>query len=168
MAINDALGSFDLEIPSGIDLRLSGKIKISGKTRISSRTDSRLAQILRKLESKDSSLEFGLILDQVLKEAISSNIWSTRNGTDDIIDSGALKESGNIKITAQGLEIEYDVPYAALIHYGGYIIPYGNTNAGKVYIPPRPWVATVLSSGFSDFNPALVYRDIILRILKSL
>jgi phage gpG-like protein len=157
---------FDLDIPDEITLNLSGDIGFKGNIRV---TDSpRLSNIISKLRSNKASSEFAVILDSVLREAINASIWTTRNGTDDIIDSGDLLRSGEVRVTNNGVSINYDVPYASLIHYGGYIVPYGNTNAQRVFIPPRPWVSTVLNSGFGGFNPALAYREIIVRILSSI
>ena len=153
-------------LPDDITLELRGPLEFRGsRIRITPSADSRIAQIIKNLRSKASGDEFARILDQVLQEAISASIWRTRNGVDDIIDSGDLSRSLEISRTANGLVISYDVPYANLIHYGGYIVPYGNTNAQRVYIPPRPWVATVLSGRYGGFDPEDVYFRIITRLL---
>ena len=34
----------------------------------------------------------------------------------------------------------YNSPYANLVHYGGYVTPYGNPDAAAVYVPGRPWI----------------------------
>ena len=39
--------------------------------------------------------------------------------------------------------MQYNTPYAAFVHYGGMIKPYGNKNAADVLIPARPWVQAV-------------------------
>lgn len=75
-----------------------------------------------------------------LNLAMSSNLWN--NG--DLIDTGNLRDSVSINITSTGVQISYDAPYANLIHYGGYIVPYGNTNIDKVYIPASPWAQSVI------------------------
>lgn len=63
----------------------------------------------------------------------------------DIIDTGELRDSLQIVISGIRIDINYNSPYANLIHYGGYVQPYGNLNIDKVYIPGRPWVTSVLS-----------------------
>ena len=164
-----AFSDFSLDIPSEIVLNLSGELSFKGNIKASSSSDARISRIAKELESnKGSTRELADILDTVLKEAISSSVWATRNGTDDIIDSGQLLNSGTVNTGTNGISINYDVPYAALIHYGGYIVPYGNTDATRVYIPPRPWVTTVLGGQFRGFDPKQAYRAIILRILQSL
>lgn len=85
-------------------------------------------------------------LQAALKDALRSSVWRTPDGTDDIFDTGELLESGTVTVTSSGLTISYSAPYAALVHYGGYINPYGNASA-KVYLPPRPWVDSVLNGG---------------------
>lgn len=158
---------------NGIPTRLSGeygirgRIKFSGSgIRISSTASRLMTRIISDLSSQVSGDEFSKILDEVLKEAISSSIWRTRNGVNDIVSSGDLRDSSKITNTGNNLRISYDVPYANLIHYGGYIVPYGNTNAGRIYIPPRPWVATVLGGRFNGFDPEDVYLQIISRLLS--
>lgn len=77
-----------------------------------------------------------------LNEAMSSNLWGEMG---DIIDSGDLRDSLNVAINGDTVEISYDSPYANLAHYGGYVAPYGNVNINKVYIPGRPWVEAVFA-----------------------
>lgn len=91
-------------------------------------------------------------LDQVaeelsmrLDESISASVWSWEGGSRDIVDSGALKESKMVTVANDRIEVSYDQPYAALVHYGGYIYPYGNKNAQKVYLPGRPWIGSLLT-----------------------
>lgn len=165
MAISD---EFDLDIPSSIDLLLAGTFNVRSSVRLGA---SRLQQISAALRSTSTANEFRDILDTVLREAISANEWRTRNGIDDIIDTGELRNSSNISITGSSgrskISISYDVPYAALVHYGGYIVPWGNSRAKRIYLPPRPWVADVLGGHFSGFNPSDVYRQIILRTIQA-
>lgn len=72
---------------------------------------------------------------EALPRYLDSSIQSN-----DLIESGELKNSLSVALTPSGLEIRYSAPYAALMHEGGYITPYGNRNAGKVFIPGRPWI----------------------------
>lgn len=159
------MNEFDLNIPDEINLTLSGPLSI--KTAIKFQ-DSRLKQISKILRNNKPRNEFRDILDAVLRDAINSSIWRTRNGKDDIISSGELLDSGNVELTgSSGISIEYDVPYAALVHYGGYIVPYGNSRANRVYLPPRPWVADVLAGKVNGFNPSEVYYQIIIRMIQA-
>ena len=85
-------------------------------------------------------------LKAALDDALRSGGWPVPGGTADIYDTGELLRSGVVEITEQGVTIAYSAPYAALVHYGGYINPYGNTST-RVYLPPRPWVDAVLNGG---------------------
>ena len=69
-----------------------------------------------------------------------------------VVDTGALKNSLIIETTQNSVDISYNVPYAALQQYGGYVLPYGNRNAQPVYITPRPWLDAVLD--VYDFDAA--------------
>lgn len=85
-------------------------------------------------------------LRSALDKSISSQ-WGWIEGSRDIIDTGKLKSSLQIKTifnqTKVGFQIAYNTPYAAFVHYGGVIKPYGNPNAADVVIPGRPWVQAV-------------------------
>ena len=85
-------------------------------------------------------------LKQALDDALRSSSWQTRTGSADIYETGELLTSGSVTVDQNGLTIAYDAPYAALVHFGGYIHPYGNLQA-RVYLPPRPWVQSVLNGG---------------------
>jgi len=86
-------------------------------------------------------------LKDALDKAMLSSAWPTISGRADIYDTGELLQSGKVLVSGNGITIVYDAPYAALVHYGGYIVPYGNASAEKVYLPPRPWVEAVLNGG---------------------
>lgn len=92
----------------------------------------------------NASLIVALELKEELDKAMLSKTWPTLRGTDDIYDTGKLLESGRVIIDNDGITITYDAPYAALVHYGGYIAPYGRTDVPRIYLPPRPWVETVM------------------------
>jgi len=97
-----------------------------------------------------------------LDKAVSSDTWawpgttirgngSTAGTARNIIDSGRLKKSLVISEkhlkTKTVLQIKYNTPYAALVHYGGVVLPYGNKNANTVIVPARPWVQSTLTGG---------------------
>jgi len=81
-------------------------------------------------------------LELKLDAAMASTLWGELG---DIIDSGDLRDSLSVVIQGDSVEISYDSPYANLVHYGGYIAPYGNKSIDKVYIPARPWVEAVFT-----------------------
>lgn len=62
------------------------------------------------------------------------------------VDTGALRDSLSLSFQGSNIDITYNVEYAGLIHYGGYITPYGNPNARPVYIAGRPWVDNTLNT----------------------
>jgi hypothetical protein len=104
-------------------------------------------------------------LREALDGAMSSSIWAWNSGgTRDIVDTGKLRDSLMIQSSTSGFNVSYGAPYAALVHYGGYIQPYGNANIDKVYIPARPWANSVLlgDGPVPIFDWQAVYRDAIL------
>jgi phage gpG-like protein len=56
------------------------------------------------------------------------------------VDTGKLKGSASVRIVNGEILVNYDVDYALFVHEGGYVTPYGNPNAQKVFVPGRPWV----------------------------
>ena len=88
---------------------------------------------------------------KALDKAIMSPIWAWRDGTRDIYDTGRLMSSKLIIVTPLALTVSYSVPYANIIHNGGYIQPYGNPAARPVYLPARPWITAVLD-GFGPME----------------
>ena len=101
---------------------------------------------LRKAANKATDIiisELGAALDAAMNNAS----WSWPSGARDIVDTGALRSSRSIKKAGNGFTIVYNQPYAAIVHYGGYIQPYGNPDAAKFYFPGRPWIESVLNGG---------------------
>lgn len=88
-----------------------------------------------------------LDIARLLPLAMQSGSWGFSNGSRDIIDTGALMRSMQVTISGSSIDITYGEPYAALVHYGGYIQPYGDKSATPVYLPARPWVDAVLNGG---------------------
>lgn len=104
-------------------------------------------------------------LPTALTEAMESSVWGPFNrpkypyfrrngegpmggGPRDLIDMGGLHSTLRIQTkfmaTKVQTQIKYTSPYALITHNGGYITPYGNPNAERVYIPARPWVSSVI------------------------
>lgn len=104
------------------------------------------ADILRGIEKgiDEASQIVASKLGEALDDAMESAVWRWNGGSRDIIDTGELKASRSITVISNRIEISYNVPYAGIVHYGGYILPYGNPNASKVYLPARPWVDSVV------------------------
>lgn len=88
-----------------------------------------------------------IAIRNALDYAVSAAVWGWRDGTRDIVETGALRSSLSFSNTANGLEFWYTAPYANLVHYGGYVRPYGNPKIDAVYIPGRPWVDAVMVGG---------------------
>ncbi|MFN7830237.1 MAG: hypothetical protein ACK5NX_03470 [Armatimonadota bacterium] len=84
---------------------------------------------------------------QALDYAVSSSVWGWRDGSRDIVETGALRDSLQFASDGNGFEFWYSSPYAGLVHYGGYVKPYGNSKIDAVYIPGRPWVDAVMVGG---------------------
>jgi hypothetical protein len=147
MASKPAITAADLElkIPKSIGFSASTSLGALLQMRIGSVSSTDFEVRLQAAISR-ASQRIAADLKQALDDALRSNVWSTRSGAADIYETGELLASGNVVINESGLTIAYDAPYAALVHFGGYIHPYGNTSA-KVYLPPRPWVQSVLSGG---------------------
>lgn len=132
-------------------------------------------QIDAGLRQADGVIKSGLA--EALNNAMESNTWGWRaDGTTfrkngevatsprNIVDTGALKKSLRLNIGMGNINIAYREPYSRMVHYGGYIVPYGNPNATKVYMPPRPWILSTLNgeNGIPKYPIAQIYRDAIL------
>ena len=106
-------------------------------------------------------------LPTLLNNALEASVWdwprdtvrsngSIAGRTRDIVDTGKLKDS--LKVSTKFLKtkttfsITYTAPYAALVHEGGYIRPYGDPRRDTVYLPGRPWVSAVLDGGVSGIE----------------
>lgn len=106
--------------------------------RVLSAYEAKIATIAPKLASQVTT---------ALTQALQSSSWTWNDGVRDIYDTGELARSVSVKATGEGIDVFYSAPYANLVHNGGYIQPYGNPNARPVYMPPRPWVSSVLYGG---------------------
>lgn len=107
-------------------------------------------------------------LKDALDQALSSPVWSRSGSEDsDLVDTGQLRDSGSVTADDRGISITYSAPYANLIHYGGYILPYGNKSNEKVYIPGRPWVRSVVAGGgpVQQFDFTAIISEAIRRVL---
>ena len=112
----------------------------------------RVSKALSKGTQKGSAYvekDLKIALDKAM-----TSMWTWTEGSRDIIDTGRLKNS--LKLTAVfsqtkvSWQIQYRTPYAAFVHYGGVIKPYGNKNARDVLIPARPWVQAVMEGSYGQ------------------
>lgn len=109
-------------------------------------------------------------LKEALNAAMEAKVWQWDYGDGDIIDTGALKKSLKIVAASDGdIYIFYNEEYAAIVHYGGYIHPYGNPEI-KVYMPARPWISSVLEGGgpVSRYDFEGVYQRIFVPEIQKL
>jgi hypothetical protein len=140
-----SLGKIDLapsklpKITSSANIRSPIRI---GKVKINE------ARILNGLQAAIGRANARITIDlkAALDDALRADVWSTPSGTRDIYETGELLSSGSVTVGPTGVIVSYDAPYAALVHYGGYIHPYGNISA-RVYLPPRPWLDSVIRGG---------------------
>lgn len=140
---------------------ISGSASIKGLVNISVKNipgDQILAGFERAINRASNRIKADMEI--ALRAAMLANAWKTPSGQADIYDTGELLSSGTVTVDSDGITISYDAPYAALVHYGGYINPYGNQSA-RVYLPPRPWVESVLNGGgpVPQFDIASYYEQ---------
>jgi phage gpG-like protein len=98
--------------------------------------------------SESLEIELKTKLDTALRAS-----WGWTSGSRDIIDTGELARSFSISTKSGEINFGYDSEYAGLVHYGGYIRPYGNLNADLVYLPARPWIDAVLGDAPGPIEP---------------
>ena len=117
---------------------------------------------LKTLELIRDDLEIALGL------AMESKTWQWDYGDGDIVDTGALRDSADVRVTKDGFSIAYGEQYAGIVYYGGYINPYGNPNV-QIYMPGRPWVSAVLNggNGIEKFDFDTLYKSHIESILEA-
>lgn len=67
-----------------------------------------------------------------------------------IVDSGDLKQSRDFQLNRASLTAQWSwgVDYAAAVHEGAYIHPFGDKSR-SVQLPARPWTTAVLQGGTS-------------------
>lgn len=97
-------------------------------------------------------------LDEALQEATwqwprptmrKSGEWVPA-GSRNVVDTGKLYKSKKLQTTFGStqakLSVSYSAPYAALVHWGGYVMNYGDPTKGQTYMKPRPWIQAVFST----------------------
>lgn len=124
--------------------------------------DAKIEIQMPKVEGKAETKKMQLAINKALSKGAQKGATyvqkSLKTTLDDSItrvgavDTGKLKNSLEIRAkfsqTKVGFSIIYKTPYAAFVHYGGVMQPYGNPAAASVTIPGRPWI----SKGLEGFN----------------
>jgi hypothetical protein len=146
-------GSRKTTIKGDVGLDIAYKFTVKGD--LASQFNSRLQVAVQRATSRVATE-----LKAALDAALLSGVWSTPSGRGDIYETGELLSSGSVTVDGSGLKIAYDAPYATLVHFGGYINPYGNMSV-RVYLPPRPWVEAVLQGNgpVPQFDFEKYYRE---------
>lgn len=107
-------------------------------------------------------------LKAALDASMESPSWDWKGESRDIIDTGALKNSGTVTYNSSidQIEIKYDEEYAAIVHYGGFVTS-GYNLSTRIAYPARPWISAVLEGGYGvpRFNIEKVYSEYFLDIL---
>ena len=70
-----------------------------------------------------------------------------------IVDSGELKQSKNFKLNGLEASWTWTANYAAAVHEGARIHPWGDPKNGTVNLPGRPWTDAVLVGGTAGNVP---------------
>ena len=127
-----------------------------------SKNESKKMQAAMRRAVTRGAQKGAIYVEEGLRVALDNSLrsnWDWSYGpARDIVDTGKLLKSLEIKTnylqTKIGFQISYNTPYAAFVHYGGVIKPYGNQNARDVLIPGRPWVQAILdgSHGQPQFD----------------
>ena len=118
------------------------------------RVDKEIDAVDEEAILEEAQQQIDALMSQLAKEveaaltrALKSSVWSWKGGARDIYDTGELAGSVSVTVENDGISVSYSAPYANIVHNGGYIQPYGNASARPVYLPPRPWVTSVLYGG---------------------
>ena len=148
----DILDVPDIKIAAGANFSINAKLKLTGYK------PSDFNRDLNKAVKTANQL-----IAEKLRIALDEAMMSTAWGGKDIIDTGRLMSSLSLTSSSRGISLSYGEPYAAFVHYGGDITPYGNQSLEKVYIAGRPWVDSVLRGGgpVPKFDFESIYRQAI-------
>lgn len=96
-------------------------------------------------------------LNSAFQDALGSKVWNwprptIRSGGQDagsprnIVDTEILKASNSYSISGGVATFKWSVDYAAAVHYGANIYPWGDKSRPKVNLPARPWTSAVLGT----------------------
>ena len=135
------LGEFEMPV-AGLNVVLPITFEVEADENIDIMEEEILQEAREMIEELMPKL--ALEIQSALTNALRSSVWSWKGGSRDIYDTGELARSVRVEATGDGIRVSYSAPYADIVHNGGYVQPYGNKNARPVYLPPRPWVSSVL------------------------
>lgn len=90
-------------------------------------------------------------IKQALTDAMNNKGYGWGYGDGDIVQTGQLRDSVDVHAGEESILVVYSATndgydYAAIVYFGGYIHPYGNTGV-QIYMPSRPWIKHVLVGG---------------------
>lgn len=88
-------------------------------------------------------------------KAASFNTGTTRS----IVDSGELKQSKVYNLKGTTAEWVWTANYAAAVHEGARIHPWGDPKNGTVSLPGRPWTTAVLEGGTGAKVPVYNFTE---------
>ena len=74
------------------------------------------------------------------------------NAPRSIVDSGDLAASRRFSKGRLDANWSWSVSYAAAVHDGAVIYPWGNKKAARVELPARPWTDAVLIGGVGNYR----------------
>lgn len=119
--------------------------------KVEGKADTQKMQLAINTALTKGAQKGGTYVSKDLKKVLDASITSYK-----AVDTGRLKNSLEIREkfsqTKVGFSIIYKTPYAAFVHYGGVMKPYGNPYAASVVIPGRPWIEQGLK-GFDLKTP---------------
>lgn len=119
--------------------------------KVEGKADTKKMQMAIKTALSKGAQKGATYVQQSLRGALDQSISNVG-----AIDTGRLRDSLEIRAkfsqTKVGFSIIYKTPYAAFVHYGGVMRPYGNPNAATVAVPGRPWITSALE-GFDLRTP---------------
>ena len=131
---------------------------IKGEFRIKSAADfTNLQLLVRKFPQETEKAheltlqELAVEIEIALTAAMNSKGYGWAYGDGDIVQTGQLRDSIEVHAGKESILVVYSATndgydYAAIVYFGGYIHPYGNTGV-KVYMPGRPWIKHVMTGG---------------------
>lgn len=116
------------------------------------------------------------------QDAIGSRVWSwpretvRSNGRTvgtprTIVDTGLLRQSNVFGVSRFDATFRWTVNYASFVHEGANIYPWGNRNAARVNLPPRPWTSAVLGTeivpGIERYEYQQRFKEVWLKAMKA-
>lgn len=154
------------------------------KFKLEAQIDGNAVAALRKAAA-EAMKQTAAELDGRFDDAISSSVWpwprSSKRGLGgstvgerakqwankgfntgtprSIVDSGELKQSKVFNIKGLKAEWAWTASYAAAVHEGARINPWGDPSNGAVTLPARPWTDAVLVGGTSASIPVFNFTE---------